>query len=535
MKKIVFVFIFVLAFIGINQVKAEITDTWNYYPLGDNYIDTYNHNVVDNGNYNYTFQTVNAFLIEPGKVYSLHSTGPFEVMTDYDLKFYDSGNNIVNSPTVNEVWEDNELKSINFTTPINSRKIKLEVDFKHTRTFPEDYNEILDLIFVFKKGNNTPIEPVPYEGPRDLQPVFEGTDGLYITDVNSPISVQEIKAYLRAYDETDGDVSDSIVIIEDTYTSNCSTLGLYSIMFRANDSNNNYTFFTVKVQVVDTEAPVFGGVFEIFAKNSKLVSIDDITDGIILSDNYDLPGSISLELLEDNYTNNYNIVGTYEIKYRATDTSGNDKIGIVSINVEDDIAPIFNEPDEHVKSNNIDVSLSEFIAKYTALDETDGDITDRIQILSDDYTINQYNVGEWEVTISVSDAANNTTTLTLKIRVTDNIGPVFYVDSTKIVIDLSINTYSLNNIINTLQASNIIKKDLVIEVIEDNYTPNIDKPGKYKVRLGYQGEELDLEIEVVSKLEEIEEIEELNIFQKILNFFARIFKAIANFFKFLFY
>ena len=59
----------------------------------------------------------------------------------------------------------------------------------------------------------------------------------------------------------------------------------------------------------------------------------------------------------------------------------------------------------HIKSNSLDVSLEEFISLYTAIDETDGDITSKIKVITDNYSINQYNTGVWEVVLSVSDAA----------------------------------------------------------------------------------------------------------------------------------
>lgn len=541
MKKVFLVMLVCFCFIfGLKQVAAwDVENTWDYLPLEINYLDPINHRFTDKGGYNYQFETINPFIIEENKQYSLYLTSPFEEITSYSFTFYDASLTTLQTPQYNEVKNEGRIKGICFSAPVNAKRIKINVNFKHFRDMPQEYGEDgIDSHFVFLKGWECPDRDkvnLMYKGPRDLNPVIEGEQGLYITNVNDPIAVEEIKSYLRAYDDTDGDVTDSIIVYEDNYTSNKHKLGLYSITFRATDSNNNSTDFIVNVQVIDTDGPLIDGTLEVFTKISTKTEITTILNGVVLSDNYDSSDVVTLDIVEDNYTPNYNKVGTYQIKIKATDSSGNTTNGSIIVNVEDDIKPVISGVGEHTKSNALNVDLSEFINQYTASDETDGDITSKIEIVSDDYTPNQYNAGIWDVVISVKDKAGNKTTKTIKIEVIDKIGPVFYVDRTKIVIDLSINSLNLNNIISTLQASNIIKEDLAIEVLEDNYSENYNKPGNYKVLLGYQNQELELEIEVLEKLPEIEEVEEVGFFKAILNFFKNIWKKIISFFKLLFY
>lgn len=542
MKKTIIILVSILfvLFFGLKQVKAA-DGTWNYLPLGDNYLDPYNHSLIDHDDYTYTFETTNPFVIQETKVYSLHATySSIEQIIGYTFTFYDVNNDLIVSPSVTEVKDgNNRITSVNFTAPIGAKRLKMVVDFKHDLYMPNDYKQAIDRNFVFCLGSVYPgtIErPIAYEGPReDLQPVFQGEQGLYITDVNNPVTVPEIKANLRAYDDTDGDVTESITVFEDNYTLNSGILGTYSVIFRASDSFGNYTDFLVNIKVIDTEAPVIGGTLNLFAKNSTKLTLESITAGLVLSDNYDNVNNITLEMLQDNYSLNYNVVGTYQIRYRATDASGNFSEMEVSVIVEDDIAPIISGPFTHTKSNTLDVNVSEFISKYTANDETDLDITNKIEIISDNYTINQYNAGIWEVSIRVSDMAGNEAVVTIEVEVLDEIGPVFFIDKTKIAIDLGGEPLSIHSIINTLKETKIIKEDLAIEVLEDTYSDNKDKPGTYKVKLGYQDCELDIEIEVLENLPEIEIEEQLSFFGKIGNFFSKIWKSVINFFRFLFY
>ena len=387
------------------------------------------------------------------------------------------------------------------------------------------------IVFAFMVVSNINVEAAG----DDLEPVIEGQYGLYITNVEGPILIEEIMGGLRAFDETDGDVTSSIKIVSDGYSMWRGVIGTYEIVFSANDRALNYTYFTLYVMVVDTTKPVIFGELEVEAMISTLIPLSTIRNGIRIADNYNEKEDLILEVLSDDYTPNYNRVGTYEIVYKCTDMSGNFITESVIVNVSDDIAPVLDGPGEHTKNSHVDTNVSSFISKYTALDETDGDITSRIEIVSDNYSMNQRKVGIWEVVLAVTDTAGNTSTISIYIEVIDDKGPVFYIDKTKIIIDLTYEPVDINTVINYFQSTNIIKEDVVINVIEDTYSINKDKPGTYKLKLGYEENELDIDIEVVERLPELEEIEEVGIFKKLANFFVRIWQAIISFFKMLFY
>ena len=69
--------------------------------------------------------------------------------------------------------------------------------------------------------------------------------------------------------------------------------------------------------------------------------------------------------------------------------------------------------------------LSDIIGTYiTAEDDYDGDLTDDISIISDNYSGNETTVGDYEVLLSVEDSSNNTTEFLLNIQVYDDEPPV---------------------------------------------------------------------------------------------------------------
>lgn len=540
MRKVFLVLSLVLCFILININKVH-ANSYDYFPLGDNYIDPGNHSFEEIEPNLIQVETINPFVVKDTKVYSLFVSSPtVDYILNYEFSFYDNENKRIDADLdyIEGYNSDGKIIKVTFTTPYNTKRISICFEFSNKFYMGGGYREVIDQYFVFCEGSDYPGpigSSIEYQGPmQDLEPVIEGSSGLYITNVNDPVDVEEIKSALKAYDETDGDVTDSIIIYEDNYSENKNVLGLYEVIFRANDSRNNCTYFTVFIQVVDIDAPVISGTLNLSAYNNQLLTQSEIINNLVLTDNYNLSSLITLELVSDDYTANYNIVGRYELVFRATDTSGNSSEESVFIDVIDAIKPIIDGPMSHIKSNSLDVSLEEFISLYTAIDETDGDITSKIKVITDNYSINQYNTGVWEVVLSVSDAAGNEEIIVIEIEVIDEIGPVFFIDKSKIIIDLNSNPLSTLDLINYFQEAKIIRDDAIVEIIEDTYSENKNTPGTYKLVLGYEDERLEIEVEILEEVEKVEEETSNSIIKKIINILLKIFKIIFKFIKCLF-
>src|SRR5690606_32255666 len=60
-----------------------------------------------------------------------------------------------------------------------------------------------------------------------------------ISDVNHPIAANDFKNFFVAVDKNDGDVSSSMVIVEDEYTGNEHILDDYQMVIKANDNAGN--------------------------------------------------------------------------------------------------------------------------------------------------------------------------------------------------------------------------------------------------------------------------------------------------------
>lgn len=256
-----------------------------------------------------------------------------------------------------------------------------------------------------------------------VNPVINGQTN-YITNVNNPITEANIKAGLYAVDNVDGVIpSTSFVLVSDDYTANKNILGTYNVIYKVADSSGNESQVTVKVHVVDVTNPIINGQNTYTIVYTKTQSLTAVLNSLTVTDNYQ--SGIIPVLVEDNYTANKAIKGSYTVKYKATDNSGNESdLFVVTINVVDTIKPVITGTSSYTQVYNNKLELSTIKAALTATDGYDGNITASITLKSDNYTANYNTKGSYQVVYTVKDSSNNSIDYTVTINVIDNIKPI---------------------------------------------------------------------------------------------------------------
>lgn len=126
--------------------------------------------------------------------------------------------------------------------------------------------------------------------------------------------------------------------------------------------------------------------------------------------------------------------------------------------------------------------ISFFQGLLSAYDETDGDITASIYIVSDNYTANKSTLGKYEVVFAVKDNAGNETILVSYINVVDITNPVITGNASVAEISYT-QTYNISNFKSTLTASDnyYTLTNSNITILSDTYTANKAVPGTYEV------------------------------------------------------
>ena len=146
-------------------------------------------------------------------------------------------------------------------------------------------------------------------------PIISG-NSLFPVDVDSPVSISTIQASLTAVDETDGDLTSSIINTVDDYTANNDTLGDYLTTWQVTDGAGNIGEYNITVRVTDITKPSINLIGESTVYVEYPASYNEM--GAVVTDNYDTGLTAVISGSVDT-----NTLGTYIVYYDVVDGSGN--------------------------------------------------------------------------------------------------------------------------------------------------------------------------------------------------------------------
>ncbi len=148
---------------------------------------------------------------------------------------------------------------------------------------------------------------------------------LTVVDYRDPVVTTKHVYYPRGYDKPDALDFINTIIEADEYTArfvsdlpDFDRIGDYDVAIRVKDASGNETedLHSVLTIIEDTEAPTFVTVPELSAYVGGTVAY---RQGVIVTDN--CGGELDIQV--DSTDVDFNTVGDYEVRYTATDASGN--------------------------------------------------------------------------------------------------------------------------------------------------------------------------------------------------------------------
>ena len=238
-------------------------------------------------------------------------------------------------------------------------------------------------------------------------PVISVTNASITLEAGTAFTEADALTGVSATDNVDGNVNVSadITAVQNTVP------GDYTVTYTAVDSSNNEANATATVHVVDTTMP------------SITVSNTDITieAGTSFADSDALTGVSATDIVDGNLTVNVDISavqntvpGDYTVTYTATDSANNQATATATVHVVDTTPPSIT-----VTNSTINVETG------TAFTETDAlvgvsatDIVSGTVVVSADISaVNTAANGDYTVTYSATDDANNTATATATVHV----------------------------------------------------------------------------------------------------------------------
>ncbi|HRY78171.1 MAG TPA: hypothetical protein P5154_05345 [Candidatus Izemoplasmatales bacterium] len=316
-------------------------------------------------------------------------------------------------------------------------------------------------------------------------PYFQGNP-VVISNVDDPLSLEDIQAGISAFDVIDGEVTGDIEVISDQYTGNRTILGNYTILFRVSDQCLNSTEFTMTVKVVDVNPPLITGPGTVVVPHPQTRTIPYLAALLTASDQHE--GSVvqTLNVVSDGYTANAGTVGDYEVIFEASDTSGNRSTYSLTVSVVDQAAPVFSGISEITIGYDHRLSAEDIRAMLQAQDGYDGDLTTDIILTSDGYSAHLHEVGQYLLVFAVTDAGGNTAEKTVCVRVVDLIGPIIYFDASVIRV-YNTTVLTLTDFTTLLVRADELAANTayVAEVRFDSYTGHASVPGTYHLTVDY--------------------------------------------------
>lgn len=129
------------------------------------------------------------------------------------------------------------------------------------------------------------------------------------------------------------------------------------------------------------------------------------------------------------------------------------------------------------------IEISEINQWFLAWDNYDGDVTENIIVFENQYIGNEHSIGDYTVTLSVSDSSLNKSYLTYTISVRDMASPIISPLS-----DINVSykdVYNINQIIDNLEVYDNVNDidNIEIMIISNSYDANKAQIGAYEIVL----------------------------------------------------
>lgn len=248
----------------------------------------------------------------------------------------------------------------------------------------------------------------------------------FISNILNPLTEQQILSSIKVNDLTDGgDINYQILYSEYDYDN--PSVGEYPITICAIDKSGNATMLDAYVNVVAVDAP------KITPKDIRVTyrgfyREQDIKPYFKVKCNYDY----TIEIIENNYKDNYSKPGDYTVTAKVTDIYGNYSTATLTVHVVDDAIPRIVYSKIQVTTLN-PYTIDDFKKHINVYDEIDGAITDYTITDLDGYFENVKKPGDYRIRVDASDKAGNSTFSNIYFTVRDTDYPSITVDEYTIV------------------------------------------------------------------------------------------------------
>lgn len=252
----------------------------------------------------------------------------------------------------------------------------------------------------------------------DTKPVITGPSEIR-SGYSHPKSISNILAEYSVSDNTDP--TTTLVVSEDTYSANKSTIGTYYITLEATDASGNNVTRIVPVTVYDDCAPVISAPSKILKNDTTILTISDLEQYVNANDEID--GDVAVQVKSDGFTGNGDKEGNYSVVFTARDKVGNGTSKTVSVCVNKSITGngyLVDNKTLVTYSNKLltESDINSFLFASGLIES--GASETYINVTTDTYSSNYTTLGVYSYAIKVRTTTGNEKIITLDIKVVDS-------------------------------------------------------------------------------------------------------------------
>ncbi|ERJ11913.1 peptidoglycan linked protein (LPXTG) [Haloplasma contractile] len=193
------------------------------------------------------------------------------------------------------------------------------------------------------------------------------------------------------------------------------TVGTFAVGYHAVDSRNNKISKLITITIQDTTAPVI--VVDDTKKTTYEVGSDapDWSTFVSVTDNYD--DVITIDST-DTLNVDINTVGTFDVRYQAIDSIGNNSSETITVTIQDTIAPVITIDDTKMSTYGVGSDTPDWSVFVSVTDNYDDTIAiDRI----DTATVDMNTVGTYDVIYYAVDSSGNEESETITFKVINDL------------------------------------------------------------------------------------------------------------------
>ncbi len=173
-----------------------------------------------------------------------------------------------------------------------------------------DYNVKLA---VSDSNNNVATKTIVIYVVDQQAPLLSGPTEI-TTGYTQVLDVLGIKNQLNVSDNYDSLTLSDITLKEDTYTTNESMIGIYTVIFEAIDSSGNMTVHEIAVEVADLIGPeIYVDDAMIQTYVDRVLTLEDFADILLSAGELEAGMAYDINIAYDSYTDHATTPGTYHL------------------------------------------------------------------------------------------------------------------------------------------------------------------------------------------------------------------------------